>query len=635
LSGFVCAISRADHGDKIRSVRLVGADGSELWTPSGVALDDPAEAPAEAARWVGERLSSRGVKSLRAICIDSDGAVCGWTRPLTPDARAIEAEVRRSGGEVVLSGTQSGYSDARGGMGELEPGGGDTLTLDISSPGAGDVETLRPVTGHTAGTGPSPERAALLIARDAAVQVFMGWLEREGIHTDRVLSDWHLLAEAWSSAGPTGQADVVAEMPTVTAAVMIEPRGRLVWSWFDASGLITGGRLALFATDRGPWCSPRDVGRLVADWLGWAAQLGLGPTRVVLITPSSMNEPGEGRDGTRADDDHLTTASLGELLASRWPGATVDAASFEDPLAESLVRQLARDDARDAAPTRVTEAPSPDADRVRSTRRSMVLAAALVLVGAAGTGLWLIQGAVESSRIEQREFGILAGGLLLGGALVSGWLGVRWLGQTRAGPGLDPSMDPRRSLVGLSARPTRTTRAAYRWGAASLALAGLVSGAFGWRAQRQGQQAASVAAQFQSKANRLYMEQGLEPASGGAAVLNMEAFVSQERQRVLAPSDLPPPRPMLPALDSIMLVLGNNQPEVVELDRIFMTENLVQVYATVPTLDMFVDLRESLRAVDSALTNWSAEQTRLSRRRGGELDDRFRTTFSAAWKEIP
>lgn len=613
MTRFVCAIYRADRGDRIRRVRLVGRETDESWTPTESESDDPVAVAEAAAAWTSSRLQARGMKSLATVCVDADGSVCGWVRPVNPDPRAVLAVAQRSGGEALVSGAEQAYDADNGAAGQM-------LSPSIDTPGSGELQAvIEPSARGASVEGASVSRVPVIAVRDASVQLFLTFLDGAGVTVGRVQGFWHALSLAWGihPESPEQAPDeaVVAEQSPLSSVVVVDRACRLVWAWCDDRGLVAAGSILLVHHGAEPVCEPGDVARLASDWLAWGAQLGRAPSRIVLVTPDTLGEEGG-----------LAPQDFGREIARRWSSATVDAAAYEDPMRETLARVL------DPGPRPRREV-SLDPG-VASARRSMVLAVALVAIAAGATGTLMIREAIASSSIQQREFGILGGVLLLATTLLAVWMGARWLRLARRPEEEDAEvMDPRRALVGLSTQPGRKHRAAYRWGGVSLALLGVVAGVFGWRMHARAEEAAQIAATFESKTSRLYLEQGLEPASGGRAVLNMESYLATERQKHATPADVPDPLPILQSLDSIMLVLGTVEPEQTELRSIEVHPVRVQITVRVPDLEPFVAVRESLRDVDSPLTNWTSRQEEVQTREGGETRTVIEAVYTAEWSD--
>jgi len=131
----------------------------------------------------------------------------------------------------------------------------------------------------------------------------------------------------------------------VTAIVALDPAGRLVWSWSRGGTTLAGGsqRLQTAQTteaepdriERGrtrqPFVVTSDLARLGSDWLSWSVQLGVSPTRVVLV-----GDPA-------AVDGALDAAAIGRELSRIRPDAPIDMVREEDPIGATLARLAGRD----------------------------------------------------------------------------------------------------------------------------------------------------------------------------------------------------------------------------------------------------------------------------------------------------
>ena len=387
MSDRVCYLARRDQGARIESARLVGSLTEERWeAPAHRGSDngaaDPVEVARDAARWVAGHLAARDGQRprLRVVCLDTDGAACGWlTAPSAEESVVAAAAATR-----VDSDSSSGLNDP------------------WASPGESTVQALaeggasRPAAGGTA-VAEGERRLAVLAVPDAGARVFLDALDDAGVSASSVVSLWHAAATAWDPAGPASPGPslrgdrVVATTAPVTAVVLVDPAGRLVWSWSRAGELVAGGSIRLPSRDEDPAVTGADVGRLATDWLGWSAQLGVAPARIVVVTPRLVE-----------DGDSLSSAGLGEGLGRAWPGATVDLATHDDPLGATL-RRLAEFGA--AGP-----AADPRASLVRLTHRpgrahrSLYRAAALAILGAAaglaavGVRAWSAAGTIRGQR---------------------------------------------------------------------------------------------------------------------------------------------------------------------------------------------------------------------------------------------
>ncbi len=331
MSRRVCYLARAQGGERLCEVRLVG-EGSE----DSHALDgnwsDASAARAQvqvAAEWIAQRLlQGEGARAgLRMICVDVEGARCSWL-----SAPGVE--------ESVVAGALS-MSDAWG-----EGGSSASLSNGPWAPPAGDEASIQslaaPAPPQARTKDPLALRLAVLSVPDVSARLLVDDLDDRGISADRVVSLWHAAAMAWDPAAPgapgqrhAGDDRVVDSGAPATAVVLVDPKGRLVWSWSRGADLLAAGSMRLHRTEdesASVGVTRANLSRLAAEWLGWSAQLGAAPARVVVVTPRTH------------EGDGLTPAELGQALGELWPGASVDLAVHEDPVLATLVR-LARMDA--------------------------------------------------------------------------------------------------------------------------------------------------------------------------------------------------------------------------------------------------------------------------------------------------
>lgn len=363
MSGRVCYLARSDRGARLVAVRLVGEHADDVWLAPD-ARDDAAPSPADdaaaAAAWVAERLAAAGAASLALLCLDVDGATCSWlTAPSTDPAVLAAAAAQRENAAADASAASLSAPVA------LTEASIQALADDEPpAPAAGLRRVLpgRERAEHANGAG---RRLAILAVPDVIARLFIDALDERGIAVDAAASLWHAMALAWDPAGPSApgaaaRADrVVASSAGVTAVVLIDPAGRLVWSWSHAGELLAGGAVRLLpahaaatadlregalarraddAPPAPPAVTPADISRLTTDWLAWSAQLGHVPSRILCIGPP-----------VESDGEALGPAELGEALGRAWEGVTIDLGVHDDPVGATLAR-AARLPAGAAAP---------------------------------------------------------------------------------------------------------------------------------------------------------------------------------------------------------------------------------------------------------------------------------------------
>jgi hypothetical protein len=404
----------------------------------------------DAAAWIAATLpglaGARGRKIDR-VCIDADGAVCAWVSSPVAQPEIVRAEAKRqTEAERVDDQADDGIEgyEAPPRFPDL-PGELDFQPL-MAEAGpvakAGKERSPAKVRGKKAASGapiggPSARRVAVLASPDASARLLLDELDRVGIDFGSVVSIWHAMASVWDpglrdkqQAGPPRVDDdgvVIAERSvSMTAVVVLDPASqRLLWSWSRAGSLDATGsiRLVRGAGDR-VMLTPGCVGRLTAEWLSWAAQLGLTPERVLCVGPFRAEPvvseapalPGEDDDGEASaprGPAGFDAGAFAGAVAKSWPRASVDVVTLDDPVEHTLTRfaervDAARDAAAAGAPRCATEI-EPLTDRPGRLHRWMyrsVAAATVclaVLTAAAGWRLGASSAAARAGAIELRE----------------------------------------------------------------------------------------------------------------------------------------------------------------------------------------------------------------------------------------
>lgn len=319
-------------------MRLVGGGREEVWE-SASAADDPIlvrSQAADAAAWVAERTGrSQGAAGpVGLLCLDVEGASCEWLTAPSSDP-AVVAAVLAQGGAY---GSAEGAAPSAGGpWAPASPSESSVQALAVATPkpqtrGLSLKKVKAPAVAATAG-----ERLAVLAVPDVLGRLFVDALDEKGVLVERAVSLWHAMALGWDPASPVvaGGAGatikgevVVAQSAPITAVVLIDPAGRLVWSWSRQGELAAAGTIRLPVDGQSIRVGGSEIARLTADWLSWSVQLGKTPNRVICIGPEL--------DGV--GDESLSPAQLGSALGNRWSGATVDLAVHDDPIGATLRR---------------------------------------------------------------------------------------------------------------------------------------------------------------------------------------------------------------------------------------------------------------------------------------------------------
>ncbi len=355
MSDRACYIQRSDRGARIVRARLLSERSDESWLAATAADAAAAETSAlDAAAWIRDRLAeTRSPRRLDTLCLDVDGAACTWVRGREADAELIRSAVE--------------------GLGAAAPGEDDGLE-HAQAPGIADRLPRLPLeVSYDTLAEPDPSaRAAVLAAPDAPARLLLDQLDALGVRVGRVVTLWHALAEAWdpgARAPATSGADIVsAEDPPAAVVAIDHEAARLVWAWSRGGVLLACGSLRLRrarADASAAEVHEHDLARLAADWLGWSAQTGVCPARVVVVG--------------RVSERGLSAGQIGAGLTRAWPGALTDLVGCEDAVAETLRRTL---DARHINAFRpLSERPT------RAHRSAFRWTAATLLVAAACVGV--------------------------------------------------------------------------------------------------------------------------------------------------------------------------------------------------------------------------------------------------------
>lgn len=386
MSGRVCYLGRGDRGAVLAQVRLVSVNGDESWEGS-MPGDDPAEVAqriADAAAWTAERAARgdgpRG--EIGVLCVDVEGSTCAWLTAPSSDPSIVAA--------VLQQGDEWG--------GAPPPGVWATPSQTEASLQALAPPPERAKRNGKAGSAHA-KKLAVLAVPDVSARLFIDALDDRGVFVDRAVSLWHALAMAWDPAGPAaagslrGGDRVVATSAPVTAVVVADPEGRLVWAWSRGGELIAAGTIRLATEGHGDEpalvIGQPEIARLTADWIAWSLQLGVTPARILCVGPQTA----EGAGG-------MSQQELGLALGRSWPGATVDLAVHEDPIGATLRRLAGLEE--EPAPGDPRHALVDLSRRPGRAHRAVYRWASLaVLAGAAG--LVAVAWRTHAAAVEARE----------------------------------------------------------------------------------------------------------------------------------------------------------------------------------------------------------------------------------------
>lgn len=394
MSVRVCYVRRGDRGHSIRELRLVGQTTDQTY-PAAPAnnAEPPAPVTAEAGgAWLKQELSAtRASGALTFLCLDVEGAACSWlTAPNTEPA--VVAALARLGSSDSADG---GGQRVGAAIGFFAPSPLDSSIQAITSNGhAARTRGLFPARKKPAeGEDEShPSRLPVLALTDVPARLLIDALDRLGVAVESTASIWHALAIAWDpswTSGPAGDPLAAAAGAQTGAVIVVDPAGRLIWSWSRAGKLVVCGsmrvRLAQPAGSAGEPAAPEtpmfgreEVGRLTTEWLSWAAQVGAAPTRITCILP---------------EGDAAGASEFGQALGKAWPGVAIDAALYADPIGVTLRRVAERleQTPATAAPASATALLGLTQRRGRQHRALYVWSALAIVALAAALGLWAWQ----------------------------------------------------------------------------------------------------------------------------------------------------------------------------------------------------------------------------------------------------
>lgn len=379
MSAPVCYLVRADRGAQLVGLRVVDRHDEATWhAPMSDSPDLSADAR-QAAEWLAAKLSSNG-RMLSKLVVDSDGGVCSWVSASDTSEPVLRAIIERPFDE---EGASSGER-----FPELP--GETALQPLITKPGGKK---------HRAGEA---DRVPVLALPVVPARSLVDELDRLGVRVGSVEALWQACAEAWDPSararlGGDRAERVIAEQEPTSAVVLFDPAGRLVWSWSRGGTLIAGGSMRLLTELAGasaPDVIERgqtrravvrqdDIARLGSEWLAWSLQLGVAPSRVIIV-----GEPSE---------SGLSAAEVGQALSSTWPDATIDFIREQDPVGATLSRLADSDGPESEGISELTNRPG------RAHRAMYRWSAAALLCGAGvlGAAAWRITRATAELKEER------------------------------------------------------------------------------------------------------------------------------------------------------------------------------------------------------------------------------------------
>ncbi len=327
-----------------------------------------AAAATSLASWISKQLATVPGQPELTVCLDLDGSRCGWLSAPGTDETLVAAAI--SSAQLESQTGEGNSALAWLGAGEL---GSDFSAQPLAGPSGKSAKA--------AALAPA-QRVVVLATPDLAARLVLDELDKLNITPARVVSLWHVITEVWQSASPASRsAAAAASSPTnpnvvgevassaaVAASVVIDPEGRLAWTWSSDRGLVACGSMLLrrvvstpqnagvaasdspgsLAVIDEPSTAPdpdapslveitrSDVGRLITEWLAFATQTGVAPSRLVCIGPDNLVCAG-------LDDDlpHASAVSaVGQTLGRVWPNTAVVAQIDPAPIVSTLRRAV-------------------------------------------------------------------------------------------------------------------------------------------------------------------------------------------------------------------------------------------------------------------------------------------------------
>lgn len=368
----VCYLVRSDRGVRLLGLRVVSLDDEASWqSPNSGPEGAPDDARA-AAEWLAERLSSNG-RAISRLVVDTDGGVCSWVSATDTSPDVLRALVEQPFDQEDAEGTSR--------FPEL--------------PGETALETLGGAAAKGKGDEEHPSRVSVLALPVVPARLLIDELDRLGIRVGEVEALWHAIGAAWdpaarASLGGANAERVISETVPVTGVIVLDPIGRLVWAWSRGGDILAGGSQRIQTVrfgeaepdriERGktrqPVVTESDVARVASDWFSWSMQLGVTPTRIVVV-----GDPAEVEGG-------LDARGIGAALSKARPDAPVDIIHEEDPIGRTLAFLAGRDPRPKGGISELTERPG----RAHRAMYRWAAVALLLAAGAVGAVAWRFLG---------------------------------------------------------------------------------------------------------------------------------------------------------------------------------------------------------------------------------------------------
>ncbi len=322
MSARICHVRQARKASSLEAVRLVveSLRGSKVESWAAPASSEfPTQDIESAADWIQAQLAESSDRStgLELLCLDVEGSLCSWVSSPSREGQVLAAVARNFGADPESSSASISpvavYAQSQ---------------LESSVQAIGAVPAEQPVeakTGKTKGLQHS-HRTPILVSSEAPARLLLDALDRRKVTVAQVASLWQVMAAAWDPAA--GRASNGASSASssdsaiASASIVVDLAGRVLWAWSIKGVLLAAGAIRTQPADRGDILTADVAARLATEWLGWSAQVGISPQRVICIAAEGDNSAG----------------AFGAALTQAWPGAAVDLQFEEDPIIATLRR---------------------------------------------------------------------------------------------------------------------------------------------------------------------------------------------------------------------------------------------------------------------------------------------------------
>lgn len=415
MSVRVCYVQRGVKGDSIIGLRLVAERSEESWVAPPPRENAPLTADvAGAAAWLAGKLKPAGGK-LDVMCLDTEGALCGWMTAASADPDVLGVLAR-----------QFGETPGHEGHAQRSALAESAATREEASVALLGAPPQARATSKGKGSSVKTVRAGVLAISDVPARLLADALDQRGVSVGLVTTLWHALASVWDPSAKRTSGAATAEETTfpTTAILAADPTGRMVWAWSAGGELLAGGSMRLPSErlasengiveagrtgsfpvrDAGPShhvvIGTREASRLAAEWLAWSLELGRSPVRVIAVIPSAP--PG------REAEYEAGLAAFGKTLTAALPGATMDLAEDRDPLGTTLTRLAERiDDSPENDHAPVGSIPSLSTRPTSAHRRFYIMASLAIASLAAAAGVYAYALRSEAGKAQAAAIGAI------------------------------------------------------------------------------------------------------------------------------------------------------------------------------------------------------------------------------------